>query len=65
MTHWFCNFQNSNPIAVIPGRAPISGLPEIGTCMSKSAKADLEQARPLGPSRNDNVEIGAIDRHVH
>ena len=27
---------------VIPGRAPISGLPEIGTCMSKSAKADLE-----------------------
>ena len=24
--------------------APISGLPEIGTCMSKSAKADLEWA---------------------
>ncbi len=25
---------------------PISGLPEIGTCMSKSAKADLEWAGP-------------------
>ena len=49
LTHWFCNFQNSNPIAVIPGRAPISGLPEIGTCMSKSAKADLEWARARNP----------------
>jgi hypothetical protein len=35
---------------VIPGRAPISGLPEIGTCMSKSAKADLEWARGLKPA---------------
>jgi hypothetical protein len=26
------------------GTAPISGLPEIGTLMSKSAKADLERA---------------------
>jgi len=41
---------------VIPGRAPISGLPEIGTCMSKSAKADLEWARGLKPApRNDGV----------
>ncbi len=36
-------------IHVILGRAPISGLPEIGTCMSKSAKADLEWARARNP----------------
>jgi hypothetical protein len=39
----------ANLSAVIPGRAPISGLPEIGTLMSKSANADLEWARARNP----------------
>jgi hypothetical protein len=51
--------MGGNVGSVIPGRAPISGLPEIGTLMSKSAKADLEWARGLKPApRNDGSAVG-------